>query len=589
MKKLILAAGAVAMVSGAFAASGDPLVYNYKATVKHMYLKEVPITIKSSAGRLGQYTTEDYVVYQKFQKQASLKGYLIMDDDGATSQAIVSRSVLEFSGNANRQTLKANENSNPATGFDFGRNRGFLVVLNTSLMDTQEKQVQYAKVLPAVLDAKWIDTAFGSAHTAKSGDAEGTLYVGGDMVATSRYFLDRINYADRTAATYKLGTGIFERGNSLGGEDGTYARITADTTVANFYGTLPPLPVGANATYTEEDGWKAADGVSTAAGMGAIADYRWTSLHLFGWYNGPNWFDNGVRGPFDNFETVWDLNLPPDLQIGFAYYHPYFHDTWMNGAGFGRWTKDVTKTEPKRCCGRVKKGKVNILNAPVLESLAGNLKGGLFICTENGIDAEDEDYTFFDDWDGGRGGWEDQFVTARLALVVPVDGILGEEGTYRSRSDRWQNDMWNDGSLQQETTDVISGSWQIQLNTKFLAVGGVYEYWDNYFKNTKHERALVTEADINNLTKVAQDKGATLDGYVEAAYGLEVLVGTIKAAVLDLSPKAVFINGNEISDLEYDYQDMPSQIPTFVPAITPAFSSYYGLGNWKMTVAEPEP
>jgi hypothetical protein len=568
MKKLMLTAAAAAMATGAFAApQGDPVVYDYKASVRHMYLREVPITVNKTS----------YTVYQKFQKNASLKGYLIMDSDGATSQAIVKRNVLGYKLAQGVDQVTYNLNLNPATGVDFGRNRGFLVVLNTSLNGGQEKQVKYAKVLPAVLDAKWIDDQFTKGHTAKKGPAEGTLYVGGDMVAATRYNLDKIDYLDATAASKKIANGIFERGNKLGGQDDTYARIDENTqNPQDFYGVLPALPVAANSTYTEGEGWQAQQ--QPNAGIAAIADYRWTSLHLFGWFNGPNWFDNGQQGPFDNFETVWDKNLPPVLQVGFAYYHPYFHDTWMNGAGFGFWTKDSAKTEPKRCCGRVKKGKTTYTE-PLLESLQGALKGGLFICTENGIDAEDQDYSWFDKWAGGRGGWEDQFVTARLAPLAADNTVFGYIGSYITRGDRWQNDMWQDGSLQQETTDVISGTWAIKLNTKFLAENGPYDKLNKQF--AKDDRGIVTWDDINNLVSY---NGNQIDDYVETAYGLEVLVGTIKAAVLTLSPKAVFINGKEISDLEYDYQDTPALIPSNVPAITPAFALYYGLANWKIEV-----
>jgi len=606
MKKLMIAAGAVAMVAGAFAApQGDPLVYDYKASATHMYLKEVKVSIKDSSASASQAATE-YTVYQKYQRTSNLKGYLIMDEDGATSQAIVANEVRGYN---KRTGAVYNWNSIPGTGVDFGRNRGFLVVYNTSLnfisqYDIKESDIQYAKVLPAVLDAKWIDDQFTKAHTATRGPAEGTLYVGGDMVAATRYNLDRFDFLVTNATTAAIYTGIFERGHNLTkpvveAEDGevvpTIAVVDDDTVFPDdAFGVLPALPVSAEVAWEEDDetgeyAW--VTNATPSAGIASIADYRWTSLHLFGWFNGPNWFDNGYRGPFDNFETVWDLNLPEDLQIGFAYFHPYFHDTWMNGAGFGFWTKDSTKTNPKRCCGRVKKA-TTTWNAPVLESLAGNLKGGLFICTENGVDAENEDYIFFDYWAGGRGGWEDQFVTARIA-PLGVDKMIGYYGTYFSKGDRWQNDMWQDGSLQQETSDVISGTWSIKLNTKFLAENGVYDkLYKAAIKGTapfkQVERGLVTEADIVNLTSfaLAKDEYANfylkwLPDYAEAAYGLEVLVGTIKAAVYDLSPKAVFINGREISDIPEDYQDDPDMIPYYVPAITPAFASYYGLANWQ--------
>ena len=49
MKKLMLTAAAAAMAAGAFA--DMPAVYDYKATVKHMYLKEVNATVQNFLGQ----------------------------------------------------------------------------------------------------------------------------------------------------------------------------------------------------------------------------------------------------------------------------------------------------------------------------------------------------------------------------------------------------------------------------------------------------------------------------------------------------------------------------------------------------------
>ena len=226
MKKLMFAAVAAAVTTGAFAA---PLVYDYKASVKHIYLKEVKLTVKN----------QDFsgIVYQKYTKSAALKGYLIMDDDGATSAT--------YGGLCN------NDGNYSA---DWGRNRGFLVVMNSKA----ESKVRAPKILPAVLDAKWFDTNFKKAHAATSGIAEGTLFVGGDTV---------------TAVRDKL-------------------EIPAGAHVVNATALTAPA--------------------ASTPGCVAYADYVWTSVYLFGQFNGPNWFVDPASGlsPFDAFEAAWDANLP---------------------------------------------------------------------------------------------------------------------------------------------------------------------------------------------------------------------------------------------------------------------------------------
>ncbi len=154
MKKLMIATLGLVVAGSVFA---DPQVFDYKASVKHMYLKEVNIRTQAFNGR----------VYQKFAKSASLKGFLIMDADGVTSPVVSAGEGMTAS---------------TATAADYGRNRGFLVVQNSKA----EAQVRAPKILPAVLDAKWIDTQFRRNHEATSGLAEGTLFVGGDFVAPVR-------------------------------------------------------------------------------------------------------------------------------------------------------------------------------------------------------------------------------------------------------------------------------------------------------------------------------------------------------------------------------------------------------------------
>ena len=431
MKKLMIATLGLAVAGSVF---GAPQVFDYKASVKHMYLKEVKIKTSGFSG----------IVYQKYAKSASLKGYLIMDADGVTSPTI-------------------NQGA-PAKAFDYGRNRGFLVVQNSKA----EAKVRAPKILPAVLDAKWVDTQFKKAHKASSGVAEGTLFVGGDSVPCVRMQLDVI--------------------------DG----------VITDRDTAPKTPE------------------KNAPGMSAYADYVWTSVYLFGQFNGPNWFKTGDVSPFGAFEAEWDDNLPTELQIGWEDKSPvnYYHDTWMNGAGIGKYAVP-TSTTGDLCCGLT----TTTTSEIVLDKLTGNLKGGLFLCTENGVDAKSAAYSWFDGV-----AWEDQFNCARLGVAVTFS------------PDAWQNDMWNDGAVEQETTDVIYGSWSIKWNRKFYAAkGGV----------------------ARDLTKVEEDM------IVPAANTIP-LWGAIKGAALKLNKSANVYDGTEI------YGKSASN-RFALPVVTPKFATYYGL------------
>ena len=438
MKKLMIATLGLAVAGSVF---GTPEVFDYKASVKHMYLKEVKVKVKSG----------DFVVYQKYAKSASLKGYLIMDREGVTSP-----------------TITANEPTpSTAKAFDYGRNRGFLVVQNSKA----EAKVRAPKILPAVLDAKWVDTQFKKDHEAKSGLAEGTLFVGGDSVACIRTQLDVVK-------------------DPIDGEYKVMARSTA-----------PVAPA------------------ATTPGMSAYADYVWTSIYLFGQFNGPNWFNVRRVSPFGDFESKWDANLPTDLQIGWGSRSPvnYFHDTWMNGAGIGKFAQPESGD---LCCGLQK------TSAYVLVSLSGNLKGGLFLCTENGIDAENTAYKWFDGY-----AWEDQFNCARLDIA----------DTFAP--DSWQNDMWNDGAVEQETTDVLFGSWSIKRSNKFFPSNKVG--FERYL--TEGEEAMIVPA-----------------------AGTDSLWAAIKGAALKLKNSAKVYNGKEI----YATSDSKR---FDLPMVTPQFATYYGL------------
>jgi len=439
MKKLMFAAVATAVTGGAFAA---PLVYDYKASVKHMYLKEIKLKTADFNG----------IVYQKFQKSSSLKGYLIVDEDGATSAT--------YGGKCdNSGTYSA----------DQGRNRGFLVVMNSSV----ESKVKAPKIIPAVLDAKWIDTNFKKAHKATSGIAEGTLFLGGDLVA-----------------------GIREK-----------IEMPLGVHVANATAVTAP-----------------AAGIP---GLGAIADYVWTSVYLFGQFNGPNWFIDPATGDsaMDMFEAAWDGNLPAGVQLDWANKTPvnYYHDTWMNGAGIGKYAVPST-TVGELCCGLT----TVTTSEYILNTLSGSLKGGIFLCTENGVDAKANFYSWFGGVDDT--GWEDQFACCR-----------DEEGALTYNEDAWQNDLWQDGPFEQETTDVAFGTWSIKYNAKFLST----------------------------IAKELTDIETRL---VDPVDGTEALWASIKGAALKLKPGANVYDGTEIYDKTAGQRFV-------LPMVTPKFATYYGLKN----------
>lgn len=506
MNKLMFAAGAAAMATTSFGYwTNDslPAVYDYKASMKHIYLKEVSVAEKywSSVVKANvQAQGGELKVYQKFQKSASLKGYLIMDNMGATSQTIIADN--------------GDGNSNPGTTFDYGRNRGFLVVQNSNV----ENGVKFPKILPAVLDAKWFDTAFTKAHAQKSGIAEGTLFVGGDSVPVVRpQFDERLNTLN-AGSNYT----IVDRYSVAGTKDGY----------------LPLVPSANTSPMDPQNG------------MTAYADYQWTSVYLFGKYSGPNMFNpvSGVAGPFDEFETAWDTNLPADLQIGFTYWQPFYHDAWFNGAGIGKWQKDSTTSNKKLCCGLMN-AKRTTWNAPELVSLSGNVKGGLFLCTDNGIACWDTEYAFFDLWQGNRAAWEDQFVTGRL--------VGAYTDLYTFAGDKWQWDLWQDGAVEQETTDVLYGTWSIKLNEKFFNTNSVYD-----------KNALT----LLEITAIAPGKSL-----VEDATGLYTLVRTIKAAALSINKNAWVFGDTDIPAM---FKADPESEKA-VPMVTPSFAKYYGLANFK--------
>lgn len=148
MKKLMIAAVAAATVGGAFAA---PIVYDYKASVKHTYLKAGNVTVDKNKVKL----------YLKTQKTSSLKGYLIQDADGETAKATAD--VQKY-------------------------NRCFLVVKNGSA----EAKYRFVRIVPGILEAKWYTNKLITGDKATM-NAQGYLYLGGDItdaLAGSKFTAD---------------------------------------------------------------------------------------------------------------------------------------------------------------------------------------------------------------------------------------------------------------------------------------------------------------------------------------------------------------------------------------------------------------
>ena len=335
MKKLMIAAVAAATVGGAFAA---PFVYDYKASVKHTYLKE--------------YAAKD--LYLKTQKTSSLKGYLIQDADGETAKAVVD--VQPY-------------------------NRCYLVVKNGSA----ESKYRFVRIVPGIIEASWYTTKalvsnqqINKTYTG-SLTAQGYLYLGGDV--TSAY----------------VGS-TFSAGSLTESEWNANLTSVARSFVASLQGRLAVPTFG-------------------------IDDYFFTSCYLFGQFNQPDW----------NYDAV-------DFAASGYKYRYFFADAWMNGAGFGKASYSSTIGA---CCG-----KIDVDGGFVLDTLSGNLKAGLYLCSVSGSDIAHAKIP----------GWDDQlWAEAGDGVDANGDPILVK-------------DTWADGNLDLGTTDVGFGTWSIKRNTKLAGV-----------------------------------------------------------------------------------------------------------------------
>lgn len=499
MKKLMIAAVTAAVASGSFGA----IVYDYKASVKHMYAKQV---------RVRDFGNTQRTVYQKQVKSASLKGFLVVDNLGVTSatymadrgEAVVAPVVGAYA----RATI------------DHGQNRAFLVVQNpgaTAPKGLNARLFRTAKILPANLEVNFIDQFKFDQNTgapnAKTGTAEGNLYVGGEMVGPVRPKLDWLT------------AGITERG-------------------------VLPAPAAA------------------AAGIGMIQDYVWTSCGLFGEFNSPDFEGRNRAGIWwQGIQAAIDAGFEPGVSLttltggATTPWAPavryYFHDTWMNGAGFGKFSRDAAEGW---CCGFGGGDATKML-----ETLSGNLKGGLFLCTYQGL--------FHNagaawPWLNLVNTWEDQWFTPAAggaidgaATTYPWVAAQYTDGT--TATDQDQIDLWQDGPFELNTTDCISGTWSIKR------------------RKSNVPTATVFQNEIRALAANSNAAGA------EASTGLLEFLQILKGCALNLNDNTIFTLTTSPTTVDASLQNeiftrINSGATTRwqLPALTPAFAQYYGLANF---------
>ena len=486
MKKLMIAAVTAAVAGGAFATT---LVYDYKASVTHMYDKLVNVRNTT----VNPNTTVR--VYQKFKKTATLQGYLIVDDDAFTSQRL---------------------NASGATVYDQGRNRAFLVVRNSSA----EANVRAPKIMPAVIEAKRLDTKFSNTAAGgariQNGIAEGILFVGGDLMA----YGNRQGVASATSI------------------------LPTDTITA---GVRPKLE--ARGLFND-----------VATVMPAFyADYAWTSCYLFGEYNGPQW-----SGLWRNAQGAIDAKQRIRTNNAFGLGSPFYHDTWLNHAGIGTYTQ-LDGVDGEICCG-LSLG--DVAGAFVLDSLSGNFKGGIFLCSDDGFEQAAGSYnSFLGVW------WEDQFWAPGIGLAdvyalwnnAAVNlGWLSVDARGTSTGDYDQPDVWTDGDIELNTTDVAYGSWSIKRTTRL-------------------NPSNFTDAEIFALRAGIRAQGETAaKGYV--VNNINQLNGFIKGAYIALQGNtARFVGG--ANNVPVEIHAMTTANRFTIPFLTPKFAQAYGLVN--VYVANP--
>lgn len=226
MKKLMIAAAAVALAGGAFA---DPLVYDYKASVKHMYEKEARIN--------------NGTVYVKYVKSAKLQGYFVQDFDATTLLA-----NKELAGNAVSQK------------------KGFLVLINKSA----ERAFRAPKIMPAQLDVKTCVTSVSqSGASIKTKVVSEAYFYAGPFAA----FPDAANPWD---ATYDDGLDYMFNNGSANGAAGVRAYGTVGSTLYLFgqhntynrFSNVGALPAGSILAFG--DAWLNGAGFGKGSGSTSL-------------------------------------------------------------------------------------------------------------------------------------------------------------------------------------------------------------------------------------------------------------------------------------------------------------------------------
>jgi len=462
MKKLMIATAAMAILGSASAVT----VYDYRATVKHPYLKEVSVRPAGGGAAIK--------VYAKFVKSSTLKGYLIQDEEavlngGKKTTALVGAATI----------------TGPAA-VPQPENRCFLVAINSGA-----GKYAYPRIIPGIIEAKWYNP---TCKTAKSVQAQGYLWLGGELaLVTAGAGLQTIGgfgMTDGTPATFEV----------IGHKNApqTYVAPTAGAAV----NTLAGLTAGAGAQ---------------------VWNYAFTSEYLFG-----------------------QFNQKAGTALAFA-------DTWMNGAGFG--TAGAFDTRDA-CCGWGT-GDAGI----ALDGLQGNLKGGVFVCSENG---DDKNHTH------PFGGINllgapvaeapSQFERQLWASYDVVLPTTGGTGIFAAGDQARYNDLWVDGPFALTTTDCISGTWSIRRVTKDMTAalattaGG-------------EDAVFATAASLAAWTGIgavpSDDRAGSLVGSYD---GTLELLETIKGCMKALSKNAKMAGGD--TDAAPNNAKVPTALfgPTFYNA-----------------------
>ncbi|HOE60814.1 MAG TPA: hypothetical protein PK576_04150 [Kiritimatiellia bacterium] len=171
-------------------------------------------------------------------------------------------------------------------------------------------------------------------------------------------------------------------------------------------------------------------------------------------------------GPFEN-SSVASTHLLFPLYTLLDYYYQsrflfglyndfslaYFHDAWMNHAGFGRATTSTTGG-----------GCAVVSSHYSLDTLSGVVKGGLYLCLKHG------NLTTGSIFDSRPQGWE------FYHIYDPYDAA------------------WEDGYIRLQTTDVISGTWSLKRNTRITPLA-----------LTTEEKAVLADIEVNRYIKRATD------------------------------------------------------------------------------------